>query len=309
LENKQPERKIKARSTWKTNKAYLFIIPGLLVFFVLNLYPIIFSIYLGFTDAYFGNITGKYQFIGLRNFEKLLFSGDTRFYYVLGRTFLFVATSVPLKVLFGLALAVLFNLQTIKGRSVLRSLLILPWTLPAVLSILTWRGLFYYDFGAINGILQAIGLPRVNWLNDATNAFVAYNIVEVWLAYPFMMTVILAALQSVPLELHDSARVDGASAWQRLRYITIPLIWRPLLFGIVLTSGASFQAFMVPYLLNSGGPANQNELVMVWGYKQAFQNPGVYGSMGLAAAFFVLVSLIILAFSYAGLKLGKITVE
>jgi arabinogalactan oligomer/maltooligosaccharide transport system permease protein len=309
LEIKKVERKVKVRGVWKTNKAYLFIIPGLLVFFVLNLYPIIFSIYLGFTDAYFGNITGKYQFIGLKNFEKLLISVDTRFYYVLGRTFLFVATSVPLKVLFGLALAIIFNLQMIKGRSVLRSLLILPWTLPAVLSILTWRGLLYYDFGAINGILQAIGLPRVNWLNDTTNAFVAYNIVEVWLAYPFMMTVILAALQSVPLELYDSAKVDGASAWQRLRYITLPLIWRPLLFGIVLTSGASFQAFMVPYLLNSGGPANQNELIMVWGYKQAFQNPGVYGSMGLAAAFFVLVSLIILAFSYAGLKLGKITVE
>lgn len=309
MKSKQTKKKVKIHGVWETNKAYLFLIPGLFVFFALNLYPIIFSIYLGFTDAYFGNITGKYQFIGLKNFEKLLISGDTRFYYILGRTFLFLATSVPLKVLFGLVLAVIFNQQMIKGRGVFRSLLVLPWALPAVLSILTWRGLFYYDFGAINGLLQAIGIPRINWLNDVTNAFITYNIVEVWLAYPFMMTVILAALQSVPLELHDSAKVDGASTWQRLRYITLPLIWRPLLFAIVLTSGASFQAFMVPYLLNSGGPANQNELVMVWGYKQAFQNPGIYGSMGLAAAFFVLISLIILAFSYAGLKLGKITVE
>lgn len=299
----------KAGSPWKTNKAYLFIIPGLLVFFIFNLYPIVFSIYLGFTDAYFGNIAGKYRFIGLWNFEKLLFSIDTRFYYVLGRTFLFVATSVPLKVLVGVALAAFFNTQTVKGRNILRSLLILPWTLPAILSILTWRGLFSLEFGAINGILQAIGLPRVNWLHDATNAFITYNIVEVWLAYPFMMTVTLAALQSVPPELYDSARIDGASAWQRFRYITLPLIWRPLLFSIVLTSNASFQAFLVPYLLNAGGPANQNELIMVWGYKQAFNNPGVPGSMGLAAAFFVLVSLIILAFSFIGLKIGKITVE
>lgn len=303
------KRNGKAGGAWKTNKAFLLLIPGLLVFFALNLYPIIFSIYLGFTNAYFGNIAGKYQFIGLSNFEELLFSGDTRFYYVLGRTFLFLATSVPLKVTFGLALAVIFNSQVIKGRNIFRSFLILPWTIPAVLSILTWRGLFYYDFGAINGILQAIGFPRVNWLYDVTNAFIAYNIVELWLAYPFMMTVILAALQSVPPELYDSARVDGASSWQRLRHITIPLIWRPLLFAIILTSNASFQAFLVPYLLNFGGPANQNELIMVWGYKQAFQNPGVPGAMGLAAAFFVLVSLIILAFSYAGLKIGKITVD
>jgi arabinogalactan oligomer/maltooligosaccharide transport system permease protein len=299
----------KSRNVWTTNRAYWLIIPGLLLFFVFNLYPIIFSIYLSFTDAWFGNINFRFQFIGLANYQKLLSGIGTTFYYVLSRTFLFVATSVPLKVFWGLALAIIFNSQYILGRRVFRSLLILPWTLPAVLSILAWRGLFYYPSGAIDTILQSTGLPAVNWLGVTANAFITYNVVEVWLAYPFMMTVIMAALQSVPPSLYDASRVDGASSWQRLRYITLPLIWKPMLFAIVLTSSSSFQTFLIPYLLNAGGPANTNQMVMLWGYQQAFQNPYVPGLMGLAAAFFVLISLIIIVFMFIGLKIGGITAE
>jgi len=311
-------------NAWKTNKAFLFIIPGLLLFFAFNLYPIAFSIYLAFTNAYFGNITAGFAFIGLRNFQTLLsgfipsfqdvLSGNVvglapSFYYSLGRTFLFVGTSVPLKFLAGLGLGVVLNSQSLRGRGVLRSLLILPWILPSVLSILTWRGLFGKDFGAINGILVASGFGKVNWLYNVSNAFICYNIVEVWLAYPFMMTVIIAALQSVPPALYDAAIVDGASSWQRFRHITVPIIWKPLLFATILTSSASFQSFYVPYLLNAGGPASTNMLVMVWEWTQAFQNPGVKGAMGLAAAFSVLVSLIIVAMMYVGLKIGGITRE
>jgi arabinogalactan oligomer/maltooligosaccharide transport system permease protein len=306
-EAKQP--KTLSRNIWTTNQAYWLLIPGLLLFFVFNLYPIAFSIYLSFTNAWFGNINFRFQFIGLGNYWQLLTSSGTSFYYVLGRTFLFVGTSVPLKVFWGLALAIIFNSQFVFGRRVFRSLLILPWTLPSVLSILAWRGLFNQQFGAINAIFQGIGLPRINWLGNATNAFLAYNVVEVWLAYPFMMTVITAALQSVPPSLYDASRVDGASSWQRLRYVTLPLIWRPMLFATILTSSASFQTFLVPYLLNAGGPANANQMVMVWGYQQAFQNPYVPGLMGLAAAFFVLISLIIIAFMFIGLRAGGITAE
>jgi len=264
---------------------------------------------LSFTDAWFGNINFSFKFIGLANYQRLLSGVGTLFYYSLGRTFLFVGTSVSLKVLWGLALAIIFNSQFIVGRRVFRSFLILPWTLPAVLSILAWRALFYYPVGAIDTIFQSIGLPQVNWLGNATNAFIAYNIVEVWLAYPFMMTVILAALQSVPPSLYDASRVDGASSWQRLRYITLPLIWRPMLFATILTSSSSFQTLLIPYLLNGGGPSNTNLMVMLWGYQQAFQNFYIPGMMGQAAAFFMLISLIILAFMFIGLKVGGITAE
>ena len=295
----------KPHKTWMTNKAFLLIIPGLLVFLFFNLYPIAYSVYLAFTNANFYNIMGKYSIIGLENFQKILFHPNTRFYYSLGRTVLFVLTSVPLKVAFGIALAVLLNSAVIRGRAFFRSLLIFPWTLPAVLSILMWRGLFNMDFGAINKILMSIGFPAINWLNDTLNAFIAYNIVEVWLAYPFMMTVVLAALQSVPPELYDSAQIDGAGRLQRLRYITLPLIFRPLWFATILTSNASFQAFLVPYLLNGGGPARTNEFVILYGYKEAFQ----IGEFGYAAAFMVIISLIIMAFMYVGMKVGRMTSE
>jgi arabinogalactan oligomer/maltooligosaccharide transport system permease protein len=306
---KKTAKGTKKYRTWTTNRAYLLIIPGLLLFLALNLYPIVFSVYLAFTNAGQFNIAGGYEFVGLRNFQNVILSENTRFYYVLGRTVLFLATSVPLKLFFGLALALVFNLQIVKGRSILRSLLVLPWIVPAVLSILTWRGLFNYDFGAINGMLQAFGLPRIHWLTDATNAFLAYNVVEVWLAYPFMMTIVLSALQSVPPELYDAARVDGASVWQRLRHISFPLIWRPLLFAVILTSNASFQSLLVPLLLNSGGPARTNEFVMVFGYNTAFRSGGAPGAMGLAAAFFAIVSAIVITANYIQLKLGKLTVE
>jgi len=230
----------KPHRTWVTNKAFLLIIPGLLVFLFFNLYPIAYSVYLAFTNANFYNIMGKYSIIGLENFRKIFFHPSTRFYYSLGRTVLFVLTSVPLKVAFGVALAVLLNSAVIRGRTLFRSLLILPWTLPAVLSILMWRGLFNMDFGAINKILMSMGLPAINWLNNTLNAFITYNIVEVWLAYPFMMTVVLAALQSIPPELYDSAQIDGAGSLQRLRYITLPLIFRPLWYGTLFSSNASF---------------------------------------------------------------------
>jgi len=297
--------KERTRGAWESRIAFLLIIPSLIIFLFFNLYPIIYSVFLAFTNAEFTNIAGRYSFIGMENFAKLLFHPNTRFYYVLGRTALFVVTSVPLKVLFGLGLAVIFNSRLIKGGKILRSLLILPWTIPAMLSILVWRGLFNLDFGAINQMLQSWGFPRVNWLQDTTNAFIVYNIVEVWLAYPFMMTVILAALQSVPPELYDSARVDGAGTWQRLRYITLPLIFRPLWFATILTSSASFQAFLVPFVLNGGGPARTNEMVMVYGYKEAFQ----LGNYGYAAAFMVIISLIVTAFMLAGMKAGKMAGE
>jgi len=295
----------KSRGIWITNKAFLLVISGLLVFLFFNLYPIAYSVYLAFTNANFYNIMGKYSVIGLENFRKIFFHPNTKFYYSLGRTALFVIISVPLKVTFGIALAVLLNSAIIRGRAIFRSLLILPWTLPAVLSILMWRGLFNMDFGAINKILMSIGFPAINWLNDTMNAFIAYNIVEVWLAYPFMMTVILAALQSIPPELYDSAQIDGAGRLQRLRYVTLPLIFRPLWFATILTSNASFQAFLVPYLLNGGGPARTNEFVILFGYKEAFQ----IGEFGYAAAFMVIISLVIMAFMFIGMKAGRMTGE
>jgi len=295
------------KDLWHVRSAFLFILPGFLLFLLFNLYPIIHSTYLSMTDTDFYNITktgvDAPQFIGIKNFSDLV---DTPFFYrAIGLSLLFAATSVPLKILVGLLFASILNSERVYGKPLLRSLAILPWVVPFIFSILMWRGMFSLEFGAVNQIFASIGLPAINWLFDATNAFIVYNIVEVWLAYPFIMTVVLGAMQNIPPELHESAMMDGAGMLSRMKKVTLPLIKRPLIFATILTSLASIGAFMVPFLINAGGPGRANEMMMVYGYKEAFLG----GRYGYAAAFMVIAAIIYSIFIILSLKATKLTKE
>lgn len=291
------------RPLWQSRKAYLFILPGLGVFLFFFLYPIVYSVGLATTNTTVLNLLTGAKNVGVHNFEKLIFGGEL--YPPLMLTLLFLVTSVALKTIVGLAFAAFFNSNRIRFRGVLTALMLVPWALPWMLSILIWRGMFSMGFGAINQVLGTIGFPAVNWLGNTTNAFIAYNIVEVWLAYPFMMTVILAAMRSISPEFHESAMVDGAGSLSRLRHVTLPLIKKPLSWAIVTTSLVSFMAFAVPYLLNEGGPARTNEFLMVYGYKEAFS----MGRYGYAAAFMILVFIILIALTVILVKVTKILKE
>lgn len=295
-------------SIWHTRLAFLFLIPGIAFFLFFNLYPILYAISMSFTNTSGYNIMADINYIGLANFRELLTGLGSRFFYVVGRSLLFMAVSVPLKVAAGLAFALLLNSELLKGRGFWRGLAIIPWAVPAFFSILTWRGMFAAgELGTINQLLNYAGLRGINWLFDSTNAFIAYNTVEVWLAYPFMMTMILAAMQSIPPDLYESSSMDGAGTWAKFRYITLPLIKRPLLFATTLTSIASFTMFQIAFLLNQGGPARTNELVMVHGYKEAFHSAGL--RYAYAASFQVLVSLMVIILIILSLKASRLTRE
>lgn len=268
---------------WQTRKVYLFILPSLALFFFFFLFPIIYSAYLSTTNASFFNFVRGFKSVGVANYEKLLFEGG--FYLPLLRTGIFMLTSVFLKVSVGLLLAALFSSPLVKFKRILFPLILIPWAVPWFLSVSIWKGMFSQDFGVINQVLRSIGLPAVNWLNNAWNAFIAYNIVEVWLVYPFMMSVLVAAMMSVPPELHESAIMDGAGSWSRFRHITVPLIKKPILWATLMTTIASYMIFGVPYLLNQGGPAGSNAFLMVYGYNTAFN----LGRYGFAAAFMMIV--------------------
>lgn len=255
------------------------------------------------TDTNRLNIIPGAKNVGFDNFGELLATGS--FYTPLLRTLLFVATSVGLKVFVGFAFAAFFNSEFIRFKKVFWALLLIPWALPWLLSVVVWKGMFSVEFGAINQIFGSIGLPAVNWLHDVTNAFIAYNIVEVWLAYPFMMSVILAAMRSISPELHESAMMDGAGSWNRLKHVTLPLIKKPFSWAIIMTSLTSFMAFGVPYLLNMGGPGRSNEFLMVYGYKEAFQ----LGAYGYAAAFMLLVFIVLMAITVILVKVSKLMEE
>jgi arabinogalactan oligomer/maltooligosaccharide transport system permease protein len=165
--------------------------------------------------------------------------------------------------------------------------------------------MFQTGFGSINQVLRTFGLPGPNWLNNEWLAFTAYNITNTWLAYPFMMTVILGALQGIPPELYEAATVDGARAWHKVKHITLPLIRRPLLLATLLTTNTTFQQLNVPYLLNQGGPARLNETVMVWGYRTILTGR----FYGLASAFLGIVLIIVLFIGFAGLRVSRIAEE
>jgi len=293
----------KGKPIWYSKRAYLFILPGLALFSFFFLYPIIYSINLSTTNASFFNLIKGPTSIGTDYYKKLLL--EAKFYVPLLRTIVFICTSVPLKIMVGLSLALLFNSKFVKLKQILHPLILIPWAIPWFLSVLVWRGMLNVDFGVINHFLMLIGLPDVNWLNDTWSAFVSYNIVEVWLTYPFVMSVIISAMQSIPLELYEIAMIDGASSWSSFRYVTLPMIKRPLIWVTIIQFIASYMIFGVPFLLNRGGPARSNEFLMIYGYKEAF----TLGRYGFAAAFMVLVFsiLTILVIMYS--KITKLTQE
>ena len=189
----------------------------------------------------------------------MLFGVDfDTFWMVTQWTLVFALLSTLLSFVVGLALALLLNDQRLPERSLYRTLLIIPWALPGTITILAWSGIFNDDFGYLNQFLDAIGLGDVPWLGDALWAKVSVLILNTWLAFPFMMTACLGALQSIPDELNEAAVVDGAGVRSRFRYVTLPhlrFVITPLLIG---TFAYQFNNFNVVYLLTAGNPAVEN---------------------------------------------------
>jgi arabinogalactan oligomer/maltooligosaccharide transport system permease protein len=289
-----------------TTIALLLILPGIAAFLFFNLWPIIYSTYLAFTNAQLGNFpiqspnAPKLRFVGLENFRWIL--SDPGFRRAFEWTWIFVATSVTLKVLTGIVLSVIYTNKYVRGKVVYRSLLIIPWALPLLFSVTVWKFMFDPVFGPVNKILADLGIHTLpNWINDPFWGFVALNIIEVWLAYPFMMTVIVAALQSVPQTLIEAAILDGANYWQRLRHVILPAVGKPIAFATILTSAASFQYFMVPYIYNPG--LFEDKFLLLYGFEKAFGATPYYGK---AAAILVIATLVLAVYMYVNVKITRL---
>lgn len=290
-----------------TVAALTLIIPGIAAFLFFNIYPILYSIYIAFTNAQLGNFpiqtpnAPPLKFMGLENFRWAL--NDPGFRSAFLWTWIFVATSVTLKVLAGIFLSVLYNSKYVIGKSLYRALLIIPWALPLLFSITVWRFMFDPIFGPVNIILRDLGVSNPpDWINNVTYGFIALNIIEVWLAYPFMMTVITSALQSVPDIFIEAAIIDGANYWQRLTRVVIPIVSKPIAFATILTSAASFQYFLVPFLYNGG--LFQDRFLLLYGYQKAFG--ASIPHYGRAAAVLFIATLILAVYMYVSMKITKL---
>ncbi|MCI2426149.1 maltose ABC transporter permease MalF [Candidatus Acetothermia bacterium] len=248
--------------------------------------------------------------IGWRHFREILHNPaiSRPFFRVFYWTFLFAGLSVVTTFALGLFLALTFNDPLLGGKKFYRSILIIPWAIPGFISVLIWAGLFNTEVGIIN---QLIG-HRIPWFQDPFLARTALILVNLWLGFPFMMTISLGALQSIPHELHEAAYVDGASPWQRFHSITFPLLMVSLAPLLVGSFAFNFNNFALVFLLTGGGPhipgmpgvAGATDILISYTYKLAFGGGGWGIQYGLASAVSIIIALIIGTISLINFKLS-----
>jgi multiple sugar transport system permease protein len=268
---------------------YRFTAPWIIGFLLLTVVPMAYALWLSFTT--FDGISPNWRYVGLGNYRELF--SDSQTWDALGRTGLFAVTSVPLSISAGLVLAVLVN-RPIKARGLFRTLLYLPAVVPPVGVGLAFKALFDQNSGAANGVLTFFGVDAVGWLADPYARYVLLMSV-LWGAGNIMI-ISLAGLQDVPRELHEAARIDGASAWRTFRSITVPLISPVLLFQTVTGVIASVQTIM-PLLLTPDGTTagvtalpQSNYLYMMHVFGQYF----ALGRYGYASALLWVLFVLIL---------------
>ena len=266
---------------------YWLVIPSLLLILMINLYPFATGFMYSLRD---GTMLKEGDFVGLANYTALL--TDSNFHHSLFFSVLFSLGAVFGSYVIGLALALLLN-KDIPFRGFFRVALLVPWIIPSVVSIISWRWMINTDSGLLNLGLTTFGFNPVYLLSTERQAMFAVIVVKIWRSFPFMMLSLLAALQTIDLTLYEAAQIDGAGRWQSFRYITFPHLRDLSIVLWILMTIWSVNDFETPYLLTGGGPSNATENLIVLAYRYTFRSNQV-GS-GTAVAFVTLIMLMILA--------------
>ncbi|MBC7251921.1 MAG: sugar ABC transporter permease, partial [Anaerolineae bacterium] len=246
-------------------EGFAFVLPCLLMLFLILGFPMIIAILNSFTPLW-----SEVKTFTLDNYVKL--AKDKLFWNALSITFRFVASTVLLHLLVGLAVALALNAQ-IRANRFFRVIAILPWTVPDVISGLIWRFMYNPTSGIINHFLRELGLTKsyIEWLAQPHLALPSVIFADVWRGYPFVMIILLAGLQAIPRELYEAARVDGASSLQEFRHITIPLLRRMIIIALALDTIWQFRRFGLIYNMTLGGPGHVTEILSLYVYKQYFK--------------------------------------
>jgi multiple sugar transport system permease protein len=273
------------RQVRKNWSAYLFLMPGLIHFMIFTLFAVSFAFYISFHE--WNIIRPEKPYVGWENYLRLF--RDERFIRSVINTFTFMI-GVPLNLISGLAVALLLNTK-IRGQAIFRTMFYLPVITPLVVSAIIWKWVYQGNYGLLNYYLLQLGIikEKIFWLADPNLALPALIIMGIWGGTGSTMVIYLAGLQSVPEEMYDAAKVDGASSWQRLLYITIPLL-RPTTFFLFITGiiGA-FQIFTEVYIMTNGGPLNRTETIGYYLYINAFRELDMGYATAMAFALFALI--------------------
>lgn len=277
---------------------YLFLLPGLVLYLIWAVYPLLYQLYISFFD--WNIMPGQESlFVGLQNYADAL--GDRTFKMALGNTLTYAIVTVAGQMMIGLALAVMVNRVTI-GRRLFRTI----YYLPVVTSWVVVSFLFMYLFspganGAINLVGTQLGLMEkpISWMANANTSWIAIYALGIWKGMGWAMVIFLAALQGIPVELYEAAAIDGAGEWARFRRITLPLIRRTTLFVFVVLMIGGFQVFLSVLILTGGGPLHRTEVALTYMFDESFGNL----NFGYGAALSYILAAVIVGVSFLQMRL------
>jgi arabinogalactan oligomer / maltooligosaccharide transport system permease protein len=280
----------------KNRFAYYMIIPSVFGIFAVVIFPFFYNIFISLSNFSLRTFR-DWQLVGFHNYISVF--KEPLFYWVFIKTVVWTSVNLIFHVTLGVFLALLIN-RTMPAKPILRTMLIIPWALPQYISALTWRGMFNQEYGSINLLLNKFfAMDPIQWLSQPFEAFTACIMTNIWLGFPFMMVIALGGLQSIPREMYEAARVDGANSWQQFVKITLPMLKPVMIPAIILGTIWTFNNINVVWLVsNAGEPSDQTHILVSYVYKAAFN---LY-RYGYAAAMSMLIFLILLTFGLVFMK-------
>ena len=286
--------------------AWLLLAPSVLLLAAVAGWPLFRTLFYSFTDAML-DAPEDYHFVGFANYFDLAEGGhhygvlaDPLWWLAVGNTLRFSLISVSLELVFGMLLALLMN-QKFRGQGLVRTAILVPWAIPTIVSARMWSWMFHDQYGVVNDLLLKIGVINtpLAWVADPGLSMWAVIIVDVWKTTPFMALMLLAALQLIPRDLYEAARIDGANAWQRFRRITLPLIMPAMIVALIFRVMDALRVFDLIYILTS----NSEATVSVSGYARDLLVS--YQEMGSGSAASVLVFMMVAGIAACFLMLGR----
>ena len=306
--------------TLKTHRvAYSYVLPAMVGMVLLVFFPFVYGIVLSFTDQtiYNSNAPLTEIWVGFKNYVSIITDFNVartaadgglvfnyqNFYWTLWVTIAWTVTNVTYGVVVGLILALILNTKGLALKPAYRVLLILPWAMPNYITALIWQGMFHQQFGVVNQVVQMFGMDPVSWFEKPATSFFTAWATNGWLSFPFMMVISLGALQSIPSDLYEAARVDGATRWQQFRAITLPSLKPALVPAVILSVVWTFNMFNIIYLVTAGEPAGSTEILITQSYKFAFQKY----QYGYAAAYSTVIFGILLIYGVFQNRMTKAT--
>jgi ABC-type sugar transport system permease subunit len=273
------------------------LLPSLLFVGIFFVFPILDSFRLSFFRLILTLPWLGQKFVGLENYQDLL--TDPIAFKALMTTLVFVVVTTPLEVALGLGMALVLN-EWFRGRGLLRALVLVPWALPTVVSSQMWRFIFNDQYGLVNALIFGARTDLyLAPLADPLLAPVAIMVAEIWKTTSFAALIILAGLQGIPDELYEAGSIDGMNAWQRFRYLTLPLVKPALLLALLFRTIDALRVFDLVFVMTQGGPADATNVIQYYGYKKIFAE----GMVGYGAAVAVGIFLVSLALSLSYIRL------